>query len=82
MRDAGERMPKNSPPRNDEGGVPGVISPGCLYTATEARKRLGMGAWAWRKLRRGGLPVIYVGGKSFVLGDDVIAFFRDAKTRA
>ncbi len=40
---------------------PGEISPGCLFTISEVRERLQLGAWAWRKLIRAGLPVIRIG---------------------
>jgi len=55
---------------------PGVIEPGCLLTVPEVRARLGLGAWAWRSLRRAGLRTIRVAGRGFVLSDDVIAHFR------
>ncbi|MGC3967579.1 MAG: hypothetical protein QM775_09480 [Pirellulales bacterium] len=54
----------------------GRIAAGELYTAAEAKRRLGLGDWAWRKLRRLGLSVIYVSGRAYVLGDDLIEFFR------
>lgn len=55
---------------------PGEIRPGGLLTAKEARNRLGLGDWAWRTLRREGLPVLYRGNKAFVMADHVIDFFR------
>jgi hypothetical protein len=54
---------------------PGVIEPGCILTAEEARARLRFGCWAWRALRRAGLRTITVSGRSFVLSDDLIRFF-------
>ena len=54
----------------------GMIVAGALYTADEVRGRLRLGTWAWRAMRRAGLPVIYRGRQAFVLGDDVLAFFR------
>ena len=39
-------------------GPPGVIEPGRLYLAKEARERLRIGPAAWRELRDGGLQVI------------------------
>ena len=59
----------------------GVIEPGCLYLASEVRSRLRLGAHAFRTLRRGGLPVIYCGRQSYLLGDDVIAHFQSLKTK-
>lgn len=60
---------------------PGVIEPGCLLTAEEARKRLGLGAWAWRQLRRAGLRMVRVSGRSFVLSDDLIRHFQQQRDR-
>ncbi len=56
--------------------LPGVIEPGRLYTADEARRRLRLGEKTWRELRRKGLPVSYRGRNAFVLGDDLIAALR------
>ena len=53
----------------------GVIQAGCLYRADEARERLRIGGWGWRKMRRAGLRVIYSGNRAYVLGDDLLAFF-------
>lgn len=55
---------------------PGYIAPGHVYVADEVRSRLRIGAWAWRSMRRAGLRVRYVGGRAYVLGDDVIEFFK------
>lgn len=54
----------------------GYIEPGVLYTASEARSRLGLGDWAWRKLRRDGLHVIRHGGRAYVWGADLISLIR------
>lgn len=62
------------PPRQ-----PGIIEPGRLYRADEARARLGLGDWAWRQLRRKGLPVIRTSGRAFVLGSDLIEHFSALK---
>ena len=56
---------------------PGIVAPGHLYLSAELRKRLHLGDWAWRKMRRGGLQTVRVGRQAFVLGDDVIAFFQN-----
>lgn len=56
----------------------GVIEPGRLYLATEARRRLKIGEWGWRKMRRAGLRVIYQGKRAYVLGDDLLTFFRES----
>jgi hypothetical protein len=59
--------------------VPFLIEPGVLYLASEARRRLRIGDWAWREMRRDGLNVIYRGKQAYVFGDDVLAFFREQK---
>ena len=60
-----------------ENKQPGFIVPGHLYLAEEVRNRLRVGAWGWRTMRRAGLRVRYVGRRAYVLGDDVIDFFRN-----
>jgi len=60
----------------------GSIASGHLYTAQEARRRLGLGEWAWRQFRRAGLNVIRTGNSVFVLGDDLIAFLKTRSTVA
>ena len=55
---------------------PGVIEPGKLYVAEEARQRLRIGKAAWRELRRAGLPVTRRGRQAYVFGDDLLAAFR------
>lgn len=62
--------------------VSGVIEPGNLYLADEVRRRLQLGDWAWRQVRRQGLRVTRQGRNAYVLGDDLIAFFRDKSGRA
>ena len=58
--------------------TPGVIEPQALYTADEARRRLRIGAWAWRKMRRDGLNVIRVSGRAYVRGFCLIEFLESA----
>ncbi len=55
---------------------PGVIEGGTIYTIAEVRSRLRLGDWAWRKLRRSGLPIHKFGKQSFVIGDELIEHFR------
>ncbi len=57
----------------------GEIFRGAMYSTVEIRHRLGLGDWAWRKMRRNGLQVAYVSGKSFVYGDDLIDFILSKK---
>ena len=56
----------------------GVIEPGTLYLAEEARARLKVGDWAWRQMRRRGLRVIRQGRRAYVLGDDLLKFFAES----
>jgi hypothetical protein len=57
----------------DNSKSPGIIEPGCLYSADEARCRLRIGSKTWKDLRNRGLPVRFVGGRhAYVLGDDLI----------
>jgi hypothetical protein len=55
---------------------PGVIEPGRLYVAEEARQRLRIGKTAWRELRRAGLMVTRRGRQAYVFSDDLLAIFR------
>ncbi len=57
--------------------TPGVIEPGRLYTAQEARQRLRLGAASWRELRRAGLRVTYRGRQAYVLADDLLKLFAE-----
>ena len=59
--------------------TPGVIEPGKLYVAEEARQRLRIGATAWRKLRKSGLQIIRRGRQAYVFSDDLLAIFAAAK---
>ena len=52
----------------------GIIPSGALLTVDEARRRLGLGEWAWRTLRRKGLPILRISNRAFVLSDQLIAF--------
>lgn len=52
----------------------GSIASGYLYTAQEARRRLGLGEWARRQFRRASWKVLRTGNSVFVLGDDLIEF--------
>lgn len=55
---------------------PGVIQPGCLYSAAEVRQRLRISAKTWKQLRDAGLPVRYIGRQAFVSSDDLIEALR------
>jgi len=56
--------------------LPGVIRADEMYFADEARRRLRIGAWAWRQWRRDGLTVLRVSGRAFVMGRDLIDFIQ------
>jgi hypothetical protein len=58
---------------------PGIIEPGKLYRAQEARDRLRLGATSWRELRARGLPVIRQGRQFYVLGDDLLRLFSEQR---
>ncbi len=65
--------------KNRTGNITGIIVPGSLLTAEEAKRRLGLGDWAWRTMRRQGLCVVRMSGKTFVLADDLIQFAKTKK---
>ena len=71
----GETASKRKPARQD--CPTGEIRPGCLLTADEARRRLGLGTWAWRSLRRQGLLTVRVAGRAYVMSDAIIKFFGE-----
>ena len=52
---------------------PGVIRSDELYTLLEFERRTSIGEWGRRQLRRGGMPIISVAGKSFIRGADFLA---------
>ena len=54
----------------------GEICFGSLYTLDAINERLGIGKAALRKARREGLIVRRIGRKSFVLGEDLIAWVK------
>ncbi len=63
------------------GALPGVVEPGRLYLCSEVRSRLRLGDHAFRSMRRAGLRVIYSGNQAYLLGDDVIAYFRNLQSQ-
>lgn len=50
----------------------GVIEPGRLYTAAEAKRRLKLGPKTWRDLKRDGMKIVSRGRHQFVTGDELI----------
>ena len=47
-----------------------------LLTTAEIRVRLDLGQAALRMARRNGLPIKKIGRRNYVLGEDVIAYFK------
>ncbi len=50
----------------------GPIEPSILYPLVEIQARSGLGVAALRAMRRAGLPIRYIGGRGYVLGDHFI----------
>ena len=48
------------------------IEPNTLYRIEDLKSRTGIGDWGFRQMRRAGLPVRYVGGRGFCLGQHFI----------
>lgn len=65
-----------SKPKRIAATSPGVIEPQALYTAEEARRRLRIGQWAWRKWRQDGLVVHRLSGRAYVRGSTLIQFIE------
>ena len=59
--------------------LPGVIEPGKLYVAQEARARLRIGRKAWEQLCSDGLEVVRRGRQAYVFGDDLLRIFRETQ---
>jgi hypothetical protein len=53
--------------------IPGVIRSDEAYTTQELRRRMGIGDYVWRKLRKE-LRIVEFGRKQFVLGRDVLQY--------
>ena len=64
--------------RSEKGVQNGVgeIAPSSLYRLDEIQSRSGMGNVAIRTMRRQGLPVLYMGGRGYILGEDFISHVR------
>jgi hypothetical protein len=62
--------------RNDRHESLDSIESGSVYPVQVLKQRLGLGDWAFRQMRKAGLQVVYCGGRGFVLGDEVLAFFK------
>ena len=56
----------------------GEIRGDAVYTIDEFRRRTGLGPAAWRRVRRE-LPIVKIGVRAYVLGDDWIALLREKK---
>src|SRR5215218_5479248 len=66
--------PRTRPPAEPRGITPGVIRGDEAYAMKEFMRRTNFGVWAMRGMRRRGLKVIQVAGRSFVRGSDFLAF--------
>ena len=64
----------NAKPKRTIATTPGLIEPDPIYGLDELQARLGIGVWGLRQMRRAGLPVYRIAGRSFFLGRDVIDF--------
>jgi hypothetical protein len=53
------------------------IDAGKLYTLDQVKDCTGLGVHSLRRLRREGLPVRYVAGRAFVLGEDLLTHVRE-----
>ena len=47
----------------------GPIEPSVLYPLPDLQARCGLGAAAFREMRRDGLRVVYQGGRAFIKGE-------------
>lgn len=56
----------------------GEIRSDSMYTLDELNERLGLGKAALRKARREGLTVRRIGRRSYVLGEDLISWVKQA----
>lgn len=54
-----------------------TIEPGVLYGLNEASDRLGWGRHAMRSARKEGMKVIRFANRGYLLGDDIIEFFKN-----
>jgi hypothetical protein len=63
----------NSPRRSP---APGVVRDGEVYRLAELQRRLGWHEHALRQAKVAGLRIVRFGREGFVLGSDVLAFFR------
>lgn len=63
----------------DANNSPGVIEPGRLYLASEAKQRLKIGVAGWKSLRNDGLKIIRRGRNAYVFGDDLLKLFSEER---
>jgi hypothetical protein len=57
--------------------APGVICDGEVYRLREVCRRLGWKEHALRKAREAGLRMIIFGREKYVLGADILGFFKN-----
>jgi hypothetical protein len=63
-------------PTNKPDPAPGVVNQFEVYRLKELARRLGWHEHALRQARAAGLPMIVFGREKFILGSDVLDFFR------
>jgi hypothetical protein len=62
--------------------VSGEIRADSLYRLSEVSRRLGWGARSQAQARRDGLRVVLYAKRGYILGADVLAFFKALRDRA
>jgi len=61
--------------------IAGVINAQEVYTLDEAKARLGLADWAFRKAQRAGLVTHKIGRRKYVRGSDILAFLEQQAKR-
>jgi hypothetical protein len=70
-----------TPPHKPAKRAPAVIRSGEVYSLAELRRRLQWQEHAVRQARAAGLRLVTFGRQKFVLGSDVLLFFRTLAER-
>lgn len=60
----------------------GVITADAVYTLDEIARRLKLGRWALRTMRKQGLNVHRVSGRAFVIGRDFLDFLQGQASKS
>lgn len=72
-------MNKAASPRPQQNTVPAVVEAGSLYTLQEVARRCRWKQHSVRQARRLGLPTIRFGSRDYVLGSDVLSWFKQLR---